>query len=301
MAEVFKSHGKLMITGEYFVLHGAKSLLLPTKFFQDMTVSTFNEEALVLWESYDQNNNKWFSAEFDLPNLSIRGSETKEKIFLEKILDFVAKKKPNIFENNCGINIKTRMDFNRSWGLGSSAILINNLSNYFGLDPFEVSKNVTNSSGADIASTKISKPIIFSINDKKPYYKEVHFNPPFSKNLLFVYLNKKQSSEKEVEKFKKIRIEDDEIRTISEITNQVLTCKKIDDFNDLIEKHESIISSKIKKETVKNTLFKDFNGCIKSLGAWGGDFVLACGHDNLKNYFKNKGFGISYSFNEMLK
>ena len=58
MAEVFKSHGKLMITGEYFVLHGAKSLLLPTKFFQDMTVSRLNEEALVLWESYDQNNNK---------------------------------------------------------------------------------------------------------------------------------------------------------------------------------------------------------------------------------------------------
>ncbi len=65
-----------------------------------MTVSTFNEEALVLWESYDQNNNKWFSSKFDLPNLSIRGSETKEKIFLKKILDFVAKKKPNIFENN---------------------------------------------------------------------------------------------------------------------------------------------------------------------------------------------------------
>ena len=301
MAEVFKSHGKLMITGEYFVLHGAKSLMLPTKFFQDMTVSKLNEDSIILWESYDQNNSKWFSAKFNLPDLAIQGDETKEKIFLKKILDFVAKKKPNIFENNSGINIKTRMDFNRSWGLGSSAILINNLSNYFGLDPFEVSKNVTNSSGADIASTKISKPIIFSINDKKPYYKEVHFNPPFSKNLLFVYLNKKQSSEKEVEKFKKIRIEDDEIRTISDITNQVLRCKKIDDFNNLIEKHESIISGKIKKETVKNLLFKDFNGSIKSLGAWGGDFVLACGHNNLKNYFKNKGFDISYSFNEIIK
>ena len=301
MAEVFKSHGKLMITGEYFVLHGAKSLLLPTKFFQDMIVSKQNKGSSILWESYDQNNSKWFSTKFNIPDLTIQGEKTKEKIFLKKILDFVAKKKPNIFENNSGINIKTRMDFNRRWGLGSSAILINNLSNYFGLDPFEVSKNVTNSSGADIASTKISKPIIFSNNDKKPYYKEVHFNPPFSKNLLFVYLNKKQSSEKEVEKFKKIRIEDDEIRTISDITNQVLRCKKIDDFNDLIEKHESIISSKIKKETVKNSLFKDFNGSIKSLGAWGGDFVLACGHNNLKNYFKNKGFGISYSFNEMLK
>ena len=301
MAEVFKSHGKLMITGEYFVLHGAKSLLLPTKFYQDMTVSKLNKKDKVLWESYDQNNNKWFSVEFNLPDLAIQGEETKEKIFLKKILDFIVKKNPKKFKNNTGINIETTMDFNRRWGLGSSAILINNLSNYFGLDPFEVSKNVTNSSGADIASTKISKPIIFSVNDKKPYYKEVNFNPPFSKNLLFVFLNKKQRSEQEVEKFKKIIVQDDEIRTISEITNQVLNCKKIDDFNDLIEKHESIISSKIKKKTVKNLLFKDFNGSIKSLGAWGGDFVLACGQNNLKKYFKNKGFGISFSFNEMLK
>ena len=55
MDEVFKSHGKLMITGEYFVLRGAKSLLLPTKFYQDMTVSRLNEGSSILWESYDQN------------------------------------------------------------------------------------------------------------------------------------------------------------------------------------------------------------------------------------------------------
>ena len=301
MAKIFKSHGKLMITGEYFVLHGAKSLMLPTKFYQDMTVSKLNKKDKILWESYDQNNNKWFSVELNLPDLTIQGEKTKEKIFLKKILGFIAKKNPKKFKNNSGINIETRMDFNRSWGLGSSAILINNLSNYFGLDPFEVSKNVTNSSGADIASTKISKPIIFSVNDKKPYYKEVNFNPPFLKNLLFVFLNKKQSSEKEVEKFKKIRVEDDEIRIISKITNQILNCKKIDDFNDLIEKHESIISRKIKKETVKNLLFKDFSGSIKSLGAWGGDFVLACSENNSKNYFKRKGFETSFSFDEILK
>ena len=159
MAEIFKSHGKLMITGEYFVLHGAKSLMLPTKFFQEMTVSKLNKKDKILWESYDQNNNKWFSVELNLPDLTIHGKETKEKIFLKKILGFISKKNPKKFKNNSGINIETRMDFNRSWGLGSSAILINNLSNYFGLDPFEVSKNVTNSSGADIASVLTSKPI----------------------------------------------------------------------------------------------------------------------------------------------
>ena len=144
MAKIFKSHGKLMITGEYFVLRGAKSLLLPTKFYQDMTVSKLNEKPIILWESYDHNNKKWFSVEFNLPYITIEGEKTEQKIFLKKILDFVIKKIPKIFDNNIGLKIKTRMDFQRSWGLGSSAILINNLSNYFGLDPFEVSKNVTN-------------------------------------------------------------------------------------------------------------------------------------------------------------
>ena len=132
MDEVFKSHGKLMITGEYFVLRGAKSLLLPTKFYQDMTVSRLNGGSSILWESYDQNNNKWFSSEFDLPNLSIRGSETKEKIFLKKILDFVAKKKPNIFENNSGINKNPLNEWVSFW-LTSRSLFRTFLANYVNL------------------------------------------------------------------------------------------------------------------------------------------------------------------------
>ena len=301
MAKIFKSHGKLMITGEYFVLHGAKSLMLPTKFYQEMTVSKLNKKDKILWESYDQNNNKWFSVELNLPDLTIQGEKTKEKIFLKKILGFIAKKNPKKFKNNSGINIETRMDFNRSWGLGSSAILINNLSNYFGLDPFEVSKNVTNSSGADIASVLTSKPITYSLNNKKPMYKHVNFNPEFSKNLLFVFLNKKQSSSKEVEKFKSLKINDSEVNSITQITNEILNCKEIDDFNYLINEHEEIISNKINKKPVKNLLFNDFKGSIKSLGAWGGDFVLACSKNNSKNYFKRKGFETSFSFDEILK
>jgi len=301
MAKIFKSHGKLMITGEYFVLRGAKSLLLPTKFYQDMIVSKLDDKGIISWESYDQNHKKWFSVEFNLPYITIVGEKTEQKVFLKKILDFVIKKKPKIFDNNIGLKIKTRMDFERKWGLGSSAILINNLSNYFGLNPFEVSKNVTNSSGADIASVVTSEPITFLSRNEKPLYKHVNFNPEFSKNLLFVFLNKKQSSSKEVEKFKSLKINESEINTITQITNEILGCKEIDDFNYLINEHEEIVSRKIKRKTVKNLLFKDFRGSIKSLGAWGGDFILACSENNSKNYFKRKGFETSFSFNNMLK
>ena len=47
-------------------------------------------------------------------------------------------------------------------------------------------------------------------------------------------------------------------------------------------------------------LFNDFNGEIKSLGAWGGDFALVIGDLNSVEYFKNKGYETIISFNSML-
>ena len=52
---------------------------------------------------------------------------------------------------------------------------------------------------------------------------------------------------------------------------------------------------------IKTILFNDYKGEIKSLGAWGGDFVLAAGPNNSKEYFQKKGYKIVFSFKEILK
>ena len=52
-------------------------------------------------------------------------------------------------------------------------------------------------------------------------------------------------------------------------------------------------------KTVKEKYFSDYNGSIKSLGAWGGDFILAT--RNNKNYFLEKGFNTVFSFSELIK
>lgn len=301
MVKTFESHGKLMITGEYFVLRGAKSFLIPTKFSQEMKIEIIENNSIIDWTSYNEINKKWFSAKFCLPSLKIVGALTKEKLFLKKILDFIKLKRPKVFKDGTGLKIITNMDFRRNWGLGSSAMLINNLSRFYGLNPFEVSENTTNSSGADIAASLIGEPIVYSLIESSPKYFKADFNPPFSKNLLFVFLNKKQSSNNEVKKFNSLDTCYTEINTISQITNEIINCKDINDFNYLIEKHESFISKKIKKEPVKKKLFKDFEGSIKSLGAWGGDFILACGKNISKSYFTKKGFNTSFSLDEILK
>ncbi len=70
-----------------------------------------------------------------------------------------------------------------------------------------------------------------------------------------------------------------------------------------MDQHEQLISSVIGRETVKKLLFPDFDGSIKSLGAWGGDFVLACTYlpaSAVQNYFTQKGFETVIPYNEMI-
>jgi hypothetical protein len=56
----------------------------------------------------------------------------------------------------------------------------------------------------------------------------------------------------------------------------------------------------ISKKPIKQELFKDFRGEIKSLGAWGGDFILVSGDKESPNYFKNLGFTTIIPFEEMI-
>jgi len=53
-------------------------------------------------------------------------------------------------------------------------------------------------------------------------------------------------------------------------------------------------------QTVQEALFDDFRGVIKSLGAWGGDFVLAISKDNPTDYFKERGFEVVIPYHEMI-
>jgi hypothetical protein len=61
------------------------------------------------------------------------------------------------------------------------------------------------------------------------------------------------------------------------------------------------MSQILRKTTVKERLFSDYPGAIKSLGAWGGDFILAVGNDTTPTYFKNKGYTIVLEYRNMVR
>lgn len=70
----------------------------------------------------------------------------------------------------------------------------------------------------------------------------------------------------------------------------------IDQFCILLKEHEKITAAFLNQSPVQERLFPDFDGQIKSLGAWGGDFVLAAGNKNVKAYFEKKGYPTVISY-----
>ena len=51
---------------------------------------------------------------------------------------------------------------------------------------------------------------------------------------------------------------------------------------------------------IQERLFADFNGQIKSLGAWGGDFILASGDRQTPSFFEDKGFKTVIAYKDFI-
>ena len=293
------SNGKLLISGEYVILDGALSLAAPTLFGQYLEIIE-DDSQYIKWTSKNSNGKVWFQCKIFSENLElIKSSSSKISNTLIEIIKNIRVFNPN-FLTNSGANITTKLTFDKDWGLGSSSTLISNLSKLAKIDPFKLNNKIFNGSGYDIACARSNSPLLFSISKNEKYIKQVSFKPIFHGNIYFIYLNRKQNSLTEVKKYKKVKPSKELISEISEITKNILNCSDYKIFNELICSHEQIISKLISKKTIKKELFNDFNGEIKSLGAWGGDFIMASSEDNPLNYFKNKGYDTVFKFSDLL-
>ncbi|MBQ4818805.1 GYDIA family GHMP kinase [Aquimarina sp. MMG016] len=309
MQKSFYSHGKLLLTAEYLVLDGTNALAIPTKKGQWLLIEK-NDLDTINWKSYDEQGNCWFKTNFILEDGILKQAQDHDNNALSSpgitetlvsILNAAKELNPNFLADQKGYNIETRLEFHREWGLGSSSTLINNIAQWAKVNPFTLLENSFGGSGYDIACAKHDTPILFTRSGDQPIIKEVSFDPPFKKNIFFIYLNQKQDSKASIKHYQSLPLKeyDKAEATANEITQSVLNCETLDEFEKLINQHEEIISKIIKTPTVKSILFSDYSGSIKSLGGWGGDFVLATGSLSDMEYFRKKGYDTIIPYNEM--
>ena len=299
----FYSNGKLLLSGEYLILDGATGLALPTKQGQEMLVHTHKSTGILFWESRDHLDHIWFEGSFKLPEFKMVACKGDKQVAktLQRILIEANKANPGFLPSDRGIRVSTKLQFPRDWGLGSSSTLINNIAQWANIDAFELLFKGFGGSGYDIACAQHSQAILYKLDNKVPHIEMVDFDPLFKEQLYFVHLNKKQISSKSIEKYRKKNVEPKMLQAISGISKKLLTSAKLDDFNKLLKEHEAIISGILDVEPIQKTLFPDFSGQTKSLGAWGGDFILATGDESVKSYFNQKGFETVIPFTSMIK
>lgn len=305
--QTYYGHGKILLTGEYFVLDGAQSLAIPTSVGQSMLVKyRKNYHPQLYWKSYTNDKNLWFECTMEFWHFTILQTNCEFKAKrLQLILQQARKQNSHFLRDieNDDVIVETSIEFPLNWGLGTSSTLIHCVAMWANIGPYELLANTFLGSGYDVVCAQSMGPILYQLEHGRPSWKMVQFAPLFEDKLYFVHLNKKKDTQKAIGDYKKLpRPSSNLLEQISSISTKMLNVVSIEDFSQLLDKHEEVISTHLGMPTIKETMFNDYPNSMKSLGAWGGDFVLVVGLSDPKltgDYFRYKGFTTCIPYKEL--
>jgi mevalonate kinase len=301
----FYGNGKLLLTAEYVVLDGAQALALPTQYGQSLRFEADNTSDFLTWKSFDVRNQLWFEGRFTAqpPFQILENADLQVAQMLQKTLNAAYVLSPN--HAPLQGRFETHLSFERAWGLGTSSTLIYTLSRFFDIDPYVLLAQTFGGSGYDIAAAAHHTPFLFSNKSGKTEAEKVDFSPVFAENLYFVYLGKKQNSREGIRRYREVapNLNVQFFEQFNLLTAEILTAQRLSDFNALLLEHENLIAQLVRLTRAKTLYFPDFWGEVKSLGAWGGDFVLATSarsEAETRLYFQQKGFETVVNYQKMV-
>ncbi len=292
-----RASGKLLLFGEYLVLKGSQCLAIPLSVGQSLLVSRGPENG-ILWRCFEFEVcwlEIYFSATLDI----IRTTDEEKAKRIQNLLLFIRKSRSEIPMS--ALSFKFNLNFCRQFGLGTSSTLISLLSQWSGIDPYLLLRESFGGSGYDIAASTANQPFLYSIEKKK--IKDIRLPKAITDNLLFVYTGKKQNSSVEVSRFNKHRTSNAQIEQMNKIVKQAAQSSQIEGWEHLIAESESLLSDITGQKPVQETYFSDYRYSVKSLGAWGGDFVMATCRDTTiaRKYFETKHKSPVFTYKELIK
>ena len=297
-----RANAKLLLSGEYLVLAGAEALAIPLKFGQELTVSE-GETEKITWVSKGPSG-IWFSASFSALGEVYAATNPKSAQFVSNLIAATNTILPNFFQRFLGKTVTVTADFDLNWGLGSSSSLIALMAQLARIDPLALHWKVSRGSGYDVVTAMSNTPIFYKLIDGTATYSSVKLSSAFQESVYFAYLGKKEDSAAGVERFlsstKQLAVSI--ANEISAITRKMAVAESANQLCRLMDRHEAILSEVLGVMPIKQLRFSDFEGSVKSLGAWGGDFAMFCSSvpsNQVYSYIAAKGLTPVFGFNDI--
>jgi len=298
-------NAKLLLSAEYLVLNGSKALALPLKFGQRLIVEE-NKQEFISWQSIAHDGSTWFSGKYSSNEFNIIECSNPEIAKHPQRLMLEARKlNPDFCSLTEGCNVISTLNYPLLWGLGSSSTLIAAIARWAAIDPFQLHFELSKGSGYDIACAISNGPIVYKLRDTNPEFEPVKFSPSFADKIYFVYQGTKQDSAEGIQKYRNRNSNPDKsiVDTASLLTQRMLQASELQEFDQIMREHEKLISSLIGAPTIRQRMFNDLPGEVKSLGAWGGDFCMLTWHDDpalLSRYLKSKSLDTWFNYNDIV-
>lgn len=293
----YSASGKLLLFGEYLVLRGSRSLSIPLSVGQKLDIRPGNGPG-IRWCCYEFGKpwlEIYFSRELEVIRTTNAGQSRLVRELLLRIKELAPALQP------AGHTFRFDLDFSRQYGFGTSATLISLLSQWSGVDPYRLLAGTFGGSGYDIAAATAAGPVLYAIDPGTIGY--CRLPEEVTRHLLFVYTGKKQATAAEVAAFKNKSSSEEDIKTMNAIVNAAAACREIADWEKLMRESEKLLSSLLNIPPVGEKYFADYPFAVKSLGAWGGDFIMATCRDvpAAKRYFQQKGKQTVFTYNDLIK
>jgi mevalonate kinase len=286
-------------------LDGATAMALPTVPGQSMRVSE-GSGSEVVWKSYDLKGQLWFNASFDL--MDFKALKTSDPVIsetLSSILKVASKLNSDFLSHWKKYKVDTYLEFDRAWGMGSSSTLISCVAQWAEVSPYHLLFDTIGGSGYDVACAQADSAILYQLGEEQLNIDYIDFAPSFLSHLYLVYLGRKQDTREAREHYyrNKGRM-NGALEHISKISESIAYCKNLDEFEKALQQHEDIVSKSLQLPKVKDQRFPDYWGTTKSLGAWGGDLILAtseASEQQTRDYFAEKGYSTVLRLGEVIR
>lgn len=302
--------GKILLSGEYAVLDGATAVGLASRLGQSIEVYRGKVPGTLQWTALDHLKSPWLEVNYNLHNglwtieqtISTlhAPNEQAERLrqWLQEAWNLMSAPTQtagnslnlwNTLLQEQGLEVQTRLDFPRHWGLGSSSSAIALIATWLGVDARRLYALTQNGSGYDLEVALQNSSILYELpqpldgsrsssgNGSGPSVQRINYRLPVGGQLWLVDTGGKQISSGEVIRYRNLdpnrRLAC--VSEISDLSKALAACGEVPVMMQDLARHDAIMEGLLGQTCLHRIAGQGFPGRLKSLGAWGGDLFLA--------------------------